>query len=787
MVSKIQAENLWMAIKDAELDLQPEPQMPDLRGLSSHTINDWLRHWRESQLGKKYKTIELDGRELLICQKTEPSLADVAARGIDMARAAVEFLDLNNKDKEKLTEIIKAYLRQMQRQKSISSAVDEVTKFHGALVSLLCKSTEIVPDTQANFWDSSIHLLSKIIPSNKPHQVFKSLCFLRDFLWQRDFVKEYCILEPLGEDEILLRHAQPLTFMPQENSSSPWSDLENQSWLKGLHKKFGNAPWFAEFIHKHKETWATLSSTPMTRVTPNPANAVRMTDIFVNSDEVTILGHHTRTAVTEPIDLADKESRQIITNWNHQQLIFPQIREQLSEFMSIWGEYYPAGPIPLTIMHQTLIGDEVVFTPDQLKAKTSKFDGSLIDSKHLANQNLRRIFEEKDFYYHPVRKQLVFILPEAKKRYIDDGFLKVEVDLLETNHCINMWQKRARVRDNDINDSRALINKAVALFQQVASQHNSEAFNTLIRFLTAPDHSYLTPYVYRGKEVKAALTKISLSIKQGRRPFTSMTRETGNALALSLQAAVELKCLVHETWGGSARRNITNWSRDNLRKWYFGGLGHVVDFGTRLTLSVLSFFVKIPVCIPHLIYLYKHWYDRETVYLGLYEGVLAENIGMLEGGCVSAVDRAGEMAEFRAALKKQFMRIGRIIGFNDSHKEKLAFRETYGNTNAKHIQAEMATAVAGTKEKEMNFFADILIGKTENKKERSVSNHLAKLRIGSFENISYDDYLWERSSSQHRTIGSRLTPVHRDFQQIAARSQQLEVEEGQAEMKVWAL
>ena len=109
---------------------------------------------------------------------------------------------------------------------------------------------------------------------------------------------------------------------------------------------------------------------------------------------------------------------------------------------------------------------------------------------------------------------------------------------------------------------------------------------------------------------------------------------------------------------------------------------------------------------------------------------------------MSAVDRAGEIAEFRAALKKQYMKEGEILSFDSRYEEKKAFLKTYGDTSAKHVQGEMATGSAGTKDKETEGYIDgILIVRTETEAERKAYKQLAKLRVGSYADVSYESYL----------------------------------------------
>ncbi|PJE09084.1 hypothetical protein [Legionella sp.] len=738
MLTDEQAKALWIAISQMQFSSPQDIVAADLTKLRADTVEPWLKNWRESHLANKYGIALLNEKPIRVCEKKGSSVADVTARGIDMARAAAEILRLSQKENVPLVEVIKVYLRQMQQIATIAQAVQETNDFHGALVNLLEK---------------------KVFQKRKPHQIFEALCFVRDFLWQRDFVREHCVVERLNQDEFFIRYVQPLTFSAETTTKSPWENLHEQKWLIDLRTEFAQEPWFDEFIEQHGLTWSRLSSTPMTRLAPNPANAAAITDIYVKEDEISVFGQHLRAAITEPLDVPNAQARQAITNWNHSELIIPQMREQLAYFMSIWGDFYQEGPIPFTILHQTLIGDEVSFTPDQQKARATKLGGSVIDSKYKANRKLSHNFADEAFYFHPSRGELKKI---AGPEPIPPDFLRVNIKLLETNHCINMWQNRARVRNHDISHSRALINQSVSIYQQVASRYPNDDLNILVDFLTSADHAWFTPYKSRGPQVKAALEKLSRALIEGSYPFYTLPGKTRRHLTLGLQAAVELKCMVHETWAGSARRHISNWSRNHLREWYFLGFGHLVDWGIRGILTVAAQLVKLPFIIPHFIYLSRHWYDRENIFLSAYEGLLAESMGMLTGGCMSAVDRYGEIAEFRAALKKQLISEGQIVSFNDNHEKKLAFREKYGSTVAKHNLAENSTGTAGTKEPEIEgYIVDNLILKTEDEEERNLFKLLAVLRVGKYnKSMDYEKYFQKRSTSlSHEIAGSTPFPI----------------------------
>ncbi|RJT66833.1 hypothetical protein D6J03_09055 [Legionella taurinensis] len=75
---------------------------------------------------------------------------------------------------------------------------------------------------------------------------------------------------------------------------------------------------------------------------------------------------------------------------------------------------------------------------------------------------------------------------------------------------------------------------------------------------------------------------------------------------------------------------------------------------------------------------------------------------------MSAADRAGEIDEQRAALRRQFADTGVLLGYNDSAEDKLAFFKNYGSTRTKHDNVEMATGTAVTNDAETRGFNPLL-------------------------------------------------------------------------------
>ncbi|MCH9718077.1 MAG: hypothetical protein K0U52_13490, partial [Gammaproteobacteria bacterium] len=300
---------------------------------------------------------------------------------------------------------------------------------------------------------------------------------------------------------------------------------------------------------------------------------------------------------------------------------------------------------------------------------------------------------------------------------------------------INMWNAGTRVRNNDFNDARQLIGNAVNMFAKVKMKEGmrnpvlNTNLATVTDFLTSPDHSFVSPFKFRGKDVKEAVKALTEELRKDDGAYSHLPKMQRENIALSLQAAVELKCTVHETWLGSAQRNIDNFTRR------IPLLGPVL----RVVMAVAA----TPGAMAEWA---QHGNDRREMHKASYEGILAESLGSLKGGCMSSADRAGEVAEQRAAMKKQFAEEGKILSYNDSADEKKRVYSKYGSTKAKHDFVEIATGTPGTSDgetrgKAFNARAGVLSHVAETPEEQKLAKDLSGLRKGKYKAVTTEAYL----------------------------------------------
>lgn len=728
-------------------------------------LQDELIKARKKSLDRKTVVVDFDGKPVRVYPPSQHNIEgdvdDVFARGLDSARAVTEILKhhpaqmalLRNPALRELTALLDKFQSNMKVHRNnpdnvagLENARKELARFNGALTNCLVRNNVV---------------------KNKGEAI-AAINFVRDFLWKKDISMPICVIENPKTKTQSLRYAEPMEFGKAEFKRTDsvtneplnfWDD--SQPWKVKLATAVGGgkerAGWFEAFMDNNLEVMKKQSSTPMSRYTPNPANAFDCTDIIVdtNSDEVIHLSSHERVAVTEPLSVANTKSRQDVTDWNHLQLVSKsRLQSGLNRFMEKWGAIIGDAPIPYTILHQTLIGDEVTLSPDQIKAKASRLQASVIDSKAEANAAVRKMLEKSTIFREKTTGEIKFLSNEnfAKSPYngqTPEGWQKVNVDLLETNNGVNMWSARTRIRNNDYNDARQLIGNAVNMFNKVQNKYPNQDLKTITDFLNSSDHSLITPFKYRGKDVKAAVKNLTEELRKNDGQFTNLAKDVRENIALSIQAAVELKCTVHETWLGSARRNIANFTRDYVRQ--IPILGHVVDWTVRgamalaaVGLKIVAGILTLPVTVSQGI---MHWGDRREMYKNTYEGILAESLGSLRGGCMSSADRALEVAEQRAMMKKQFAEEGEILSYNDSPAKKAEVYRSYGSTQTKHACAENATGTSGTNDGEtrglifLNARAGVMSYAVETSAEQQLAEDLSGLRKGKYSKVSVDKYL----------------------------------------------
>lgn len=608
-----------------------------------------LKKWREAVLDSKSWLLQKGNQAIRVFPQDSSSneVRDCWARGLDIARAAIEIFHNPEIDDEQVKKIVLEYARHHHRHFDLEKMTLEVQTLHDLLVEQLIR----------------------LGPAKNSKQATLALALMRDFLWQRDFAKPYAVVDS-QDDQLVVTLNEPLK-LDISLKPSPWDDLAEQPWYKKLAKRLGNPDWFEAFQGEFGREGCKLTSTPMTRLTPNPANAWQVREFYfpAENEQAVEFGRYTRTAITEPYSM-DSKLIEDATLWNHRQLFAAQKADVAAAYEERWGWSYENDSITRSIpwLHQTLVADGVVGTPDQSKGSSS----SILDRKMKAHDDLRAQAENTNYQVNGNEYKFKF---------------------LATNHCINMWEKRGRIRDRDRQDSQALISFLVGRMNQFSGDGDMSA---ILAHLRLRNDSWFY-HSLSHESIDQAIKNVSDKIQKGQPPFTIPANQRENVI-LSLLAAIELKSVLHESTLSRLRRQVSNWSHNHLRHWYFLGLGHAADIGIRFGMTLLSAAKWF-----NLVYISETLNEkgrRKELWFAAYESLLAENLGLCQGGCMSAVDRAGEKEALVAGLRRQFISEKKILGYQDSPAERKAFIENYTNTRLKHTAAEMATGCAATKDDE---------------------------------------------------------------------------------------
>ncbi|MEO8402559.1 MAG: hypothetical protein ABI597_12345 [Gammaproteobacteria bacterium] len=589
----------------------------------------------------------------------------------------------------------------------------------------------------------------------------KAINLVRGYQFKMTYPEMHCTVIDQPGIAKTLYFSKPTTFTSTRNDpTSPWHDLQSQSWYKHLREKTGRpgkkVPWYAKLFglkqkpekpeegywfdnfFKHHPELDTLSGVPMERSTPNTANCNESTTAVFDHNG-TLLQRLTasRAAITEPYETSEKD-KAALTLFNHKQLLSEsRIQQLVANHCMQWNSLYTTNAtIQIPYLHQTLITDGVIGAGDSGKSST------MLDNKARANEALRKELLGKEIFVskHAPFNVIVINKGEYAKQPLSGTHRKVELKILATNNCVNSHEKRSRVRNNDVNDSRELVRLASKQLQaiQVYSENNFESANydvhqnfiTIIRFLNSPNHSVFNPYKPRGDDVKTAIKEFSEFFRNQKDPKNlAFARDCG----LVLQAAVELKCTVHETWFGSLRRNISN---ALLRIPYIGrGLKILIVEPLALIGKIASLAVPMAGWVGLGRWARHQGTRRKALYKSACEGILTGKLGAVEFGCMSNEDRGGETAALERAMLTQFSTTGKLIGFNDGPNDKRAFLETYCQTTEdEHNNAKMTTdsAIIKSAETRNPILSSGLLSEQETSEELDVSEMLDETRKGKF-------------------------------------------------------
>lgn len=626
---------------------------------------EWLKNIRQQLMATEASSDPQRPNYLLFRQKQHGPLFDrrhLLARGIDVLVGGLAILDAPDQS-QWLALNSDSSDEAVPNASALLMPTNKPDQMLGAFAQFLKELNELDDTIDDHGMQKAIQSLGQLntamcgITENK----WKAVGIAREIEYKKNFGLT-AFATSLGAQGVIT--VTPLRLTPR--FLIPFYTGE-QPWIKRL-KKIG----LENFIAKN---FSRLGSgqTPQMQYLPSPIAAYQST---YNKFSLT------STGITEPYEIPrnklleqfrlDPYIKKLVIARHH--LLFGD-QDRLQQFVTDYYERYPhqsADQTELTIpiLHQTLITDTVPFSPDSAKTAHA------IRYKMAANHVLRQTLADAN--YHVTTEG---ILRNVKKGdALPGGSIKVTFVLLETNNCVNRHHKYSKVRNHDIAHARKLVALARQRLAQQQTSANESDVQVILKFLASNDYSLFTPYKARGPRVKAALA--TLGSKK-------------NDLGLLAAAAVELKCTVHETWLGAARRRLHNTlpAIPGLR-W----VGVAVSF----VLSNLIKLITAPVLMAH--WAKHHDTRRKTLAKSNYEQLVTALLGgQVIGSCMSGVDRLQETWLRSVALLQGYQESGKLLGYNDAPKDVEALLTKYAPSLMQHKRhfAGIQTGVPANQEQEM--------------------------------------------------------------------------------------
>lgn len=533
----------------------------------------------------------------------------------------------------------------------LEQARQELAEFNGALARQLV--------------DAKIFALFK-------HATF-AMDLIRGYQFKMAYPERFCTIVEVDDASNPIKalfFSKPAVFP----SSDYMGYFHEEHWYQDIKQKIGkrekkksenNEPdWLDKFFAKNLDKLQTLSPVPMMRDTPNPSNANDLTKVFFSPDGKFLQSlNWGGMAITEPFAISSKGIKSQLTEFNHAQLMSDErIKAFVTHHFSQWQRFYAETAaqhvITLPYLHQTLVADRVVGSGDAVKSKT------MLDNKARANQAMRDMLAKRAIFVNKNNPNDVRIFTgPATPGNIGKNYHRVTLKILEINNCVNVHEKRSRVRNHDLTDSRELLELATTQLETISkwpALKSEQAGNlvTVLEFLRSQDYSFFTPYKSRGNRVKTAIANFSKQLRKMHIPLAY-------DLDVLMRSAVELKCIVHETWLGSFRRYASN------RVLQIPLIGAGINF----------FLLKIPSAVLKLgpwgwvgfaKWIKHHKTRRKTAYKSAYEILIASLLGRAQSGCMSNEDRGGVVGTLCQNLLLQYHHTGQMIGFNDDKRHFIA-------------------------------------------------------------------------------------------------------------------
>lgn len=437
-------------------------------------------------------------------------------------------------------------------------------------------------------------------------------------------------------------------------------------WFKQGKEKYGT--WYERFMDANLADVLQKSPPCTTRDMPNPANAWEDHSYSIGSDGE--IAHHeqkVRLAITTPFDIKDASARVEMAADSMKALLSKERLEQMAqEYLDRWGPLLETGEsIDISLLHQTLVAPTFFYAGDR----------NMLDVKERANAEVAKYLAELDI------------------RVGGPPPRKVNFNLGQVNHCVNMWHPVIVPRNHDINDSNHLVVETAKMMQRLERKTRDAGNSTTAdqiaivnQYLNDNRRSWLPfgPFSRRSPtpKQKEAMKALNKQLVNGSLDIPGLDMSRQKDLSLMLQAAVNLKKLNHETHFGYGIRRLNN----SVRIKGVAVLAPVVGIITA-PVHITAYIGKVARRLytrardgapPRLIDAFVPTRNNLTA-ISAYEGILGDKFGLTLGGCKSAFDREGEVGVHRNAMIRAFNESGELFEATVSDKE-------YYDFMSKHIQ-----------------------------------------------------------------------------------------------------
>lgn len=602
-----------------------------------------IKQTEKQILDSKAKTVIIDNKRIRVFDGEAPfkiNPKDFYARGLQHASAMLKIADLENSP-----------INEANIKKYLLKYTEDMSKITGNRLLDFKKANKYTSEFIGMMsWE-----LAQARGQNKEgyEQAFKDI---------KKATELYSMIEP-SEDAVCtvmstgsgceLQLSEKLTFAEPVKTLE---EIKQSDWYIQGKKKYG--AWFEEFMANDDNRKKVLMSSPpcTTRDMPNPSNAWKESSIFLNAhNAVTHREYNTRFAISSPFDIKSKSARVKMATDSMKTLLNTQELERLAqEYIARWDQepfgLKPDQPITIPILHQTLVAPTFFYGPDRNMMAVKKEANKQV-AAYLAGLNMT-------VNGHPVK-----------------------FELGQVNNCINMWHPMIIPTNNDINDSNKLVARSAELLDNLAQGAGNEqaVVQPTIDYLNGPNRSWLP---------------IGFTKKSPPCPDVS------DELKLMIQAAINLKKLNHETHFGWALRRVKNAIRIKeipiLAPLVFIAMSpiHILRY---ISNTGRRAFGRLAHGAP------RRWVDvfvptrNKQTAKSVYESILASQLGMVAGGCKSALDRAGEVNVHKQAMLREFAQTGQLFEADSSDREYYKYLDQYVNPveNSDHQKAVAANGDGG--------------------------------------------------------------------------------------------